>query len=190
MEQLQEKITNDVLSIIKKYEIDRNYDYAIVILEENMENVRKDISLYIHTLKETKRNIITYTEQEFDIDDHMEIELTFHISNLDFKEIHSFKLPSDVGKILYEEYNNINKIKELVNLGYLESIDSDEVIAFHRDMGYDFYQVKSGATNHLSEFTTREFNYLFDVKSDRWKFFTNLGEFDLEREYNNNFIPE
>lgn len=96
MEQLQEKITNDVLNIIRKYEVDRNYDYAIVILEENMENIRKDVSLYIHTLKESMRNIITYTEQEFNIDDHMEIELTFHISNLDFKEIHSFKLPLNV----------------------------------------------------------------------------------------------
>ena len=96
MEQLQEKITNDVLNIIRKYEVDRNYDYAIVILEENMENIRKDVSLYIHTLKESMRNIITYTEQEFDINDHMEIELTFHISNLDFKEIHSFKLPLNV----------------------------------------------------------------------------------------------
>ena len=64
------------------------------------------------------------------------------------------------------------------------------VSSLPRDRGYDFYQVKSGATNHLSEFTTREFNYLFDVKSDRWKFFTNLGEFDLEREYNNDFIPD
>lgn len=96
MEQLQEKITNDVLNIIKKYEVDRCYDSTIVILEENMENVRKDISLYIHTLKEAKRNIITYTEKEFDIDDHMEIELTFRISNLDFKELHSFQLPLDV----------------------------------------------------------------------------------------------
>lgn len=96
MEQLQEKITNDVLNIIKKYEVDRCYDSAIVILEENMENVRKDISLYIHTLKEAKRNIITYTEKEFDIDDHMEIELTFRINNLDFKELHSFQLPLDV----------------------------------------------------------------------------------------------
>lgn len=96
MEQLQEKITNDVLNIIRKYEVDRNCDYAIVILEENMENIRKDVSLYIHTLKESMRNIITYTEQEFNIDDHMEIELTFHISNLDFKEIHSFKLPLNV----------------------------------------------------------------------------------------------
>lgn len=104
--------------------------------------------------------------------------------------VHYDGYPSHVGKILYEEYNNIDKIKELVNLGYLESIDSGKVIAFHRDKGYDFYQVKSGATNHLSEFTTREFNYLFDVKSDRWKFFTNLGEFDLEHEYNNDFIPD
>ena len=96
MEQLQEKITNDVLNIIKKYEVDRCYDSTIVILDENMENVRKDISLYIHTLKEAKRNIITYTEKEFDIDDHMEIELTFRISNLDFKELHSFQLPLDV----------------------------------------------------------------------------------------------
>lgn len=96
MEQLQEKITNDVLNIIRKYEVDRNYDYAIVILEENMENIRKDVSLYIHTLKESMRNIITYTEQEFNIDDHMEIELTFHISNLNFKEIHSFKFPLNV----------------------------------------------------------------------------------------------
>ena len=96
MEQLQEKITNDVINIIRKYEVDRCYDSAIVILEENMENVRKDISLYIHTLKEAKRNIITYTEKEFDIDDHMEIELTFRISNLDFKELHSFTLPVDI----------------------------------------------------------------------------------------------
>lgn len=49
MEQLQEKITNDVINIIKKYEVDREYYYAIAILEENMGNIRKDISLYIHT---------------------------------------------------------------------------------------------------------------------------------------------
>lgn len=96
MEQLEEKIIKDVTNIVKKYEVDRNYDYAIVILKENMENVRKDISLYIHTLKESTRNIITYKEQEFNIDYHMEIELTFCINNLDFKEIHSFKLPLNV----------------------------------------------------------------------------------------------
>lgn len=104
--------------------------------------------------------------------------------------LHYDGYPSHTGKILYEEYNNIDKIKELVNLGYLESIDSDEVIAFHRGKGYDFDHVKPETTNHLSEFTTRNLNYLFDVESKRWKFFTNLGEFDLEREYNTNFILE
>lgn len=96
MEQLQEKITNDVINIIKKYEVDRCYDSAIVILDENMDNVKKDLSIYIHTLRAITPNIITYSEKEFDIDDHLEIELTFHISSPDFKELHSFKLPLDV----------------------------------------------------------------------------------------------
>lgn len=118
-----------------------------------------------------------------------------HIGYIDNNKItytylHYDGYPEHTGKILYEEYNDINKVKELVNLGYLESIDSGEVIAFHRDKGYDFDNVKPETANSLNEFTTCEFNYLFDVESKRWKFFTNLGEFDLEREYNNNFIPE
>lgn len=104
--------------------------------------------------------------------------------------LHYDGYPSHAGKILYEKYNSIDKIKELINLGYLESIDSGEVIAFHRDKGYDFDNVKPKTVNGLNKFITCEFNYLFDVKSRRWAFFTNLGEFDLEHEYNNNFIPE
>lgn len=96
MEQLQKKIINDVIDIIDKYQLDRCYDAAIVILEENMENVRKDIAIYIHTLRAITPNIITYSEKEFDIDDHLEIELTFHINNPDFKKLHSFTLPLDV----------------------------------------------------------------------------------------------
>lgn len=98
--------------------------------------------------------------------------------------------PSHTGKILYEEYNNIDKIKELVNLGYLESIDSGEVIAFHRDKGYDFDNVKPETVSELNKFTTCEFNYLFNVESKKWTFYTNLGSFDLETEYNNEFIPQ
>lgn len=104
--------------------------------------------------------------------------------------LHYDGYPTHTGKILYEEYNNIDKIKPLINLGYLESIDTDEVTAFHRDKGYNFENVKPETTNELNKFTTCEFNYLFDVKSKKWIFFTNLGEFDLEREYNNKFIPE
>ena len=166
MEQLQEKITNDVLSIIKKYEIDRNYDYAIVILEENMENVRKDISLYIHTLKETKRNIITYTEQEFDIDDHMEIELTFHISNLDFKEIHSFKLPSDVALENLKTFD-LNEVGGCTLYELLKDTDhEDEIKHFITQFAYtiasiaeESYSAKFSPTDLFSE-EMYYFNYL------------------------------
>ena len=104
--------------------------------------------------------------------------------------LHYDGYPEHTGKILHEEYNDINKIKNLVNLGYLESINTNEVIAFHKDKDYNFNHVKPKVTNELTEFTTREFNYLFDVETKKWIFFTNLGEFDLEREYNNKFIPE
>ena len=111
-------------------------------------------------------------------------------NKITYTYLHYDGYPSHVGRVLYEEYNDINTIKELIKLGYLESIDSDEVIAFHRDKGHNFDNVKPERVNDLNEFTTCEFNYLFDVASKRWTFFTNLGEFDLEREYNNNFIPD
>ena len=166
MEQLQQKITNDVLNIIKKYEVDRNYDYAIVILEENMENIRKDISLYIHTLKETKRNIITYTEQEFDIDNHMEIELTFHISNLDFKEIHSFKLPLDVALEDLKTFN-LNEVGNCTLYELLKDTDhEDEIKHFITQFAYtiadiakESYSAKFSPTNLFSE-EMYYFNYL------------------------------
>ena len=111
-------------------------------------------------------------------------------NKITYTYLHYDGYPSHAGKILYEEYNNINKIKELIELGYLESIDSGEVVAFHRDKGHDFDHVKPETTNSLNEFTTCEFNYLFNVEFKRWTFFTNLGEFDLGYEYNNDFIPD
>lgn len=172
MEQLQEKITNDVLNIVKKYEVDRSYDYAIVILEENMENVRKDISLYIHTLKESMRNIITYTEQEFDIDDHMKIELTFHISNLDFKEIHSFKLPLDVALENLKTFD-LNEVGNCTLYELLKDTDhEDEIKHFITQFAYtiadiakESYSAKFSPTDLFSE-EMYYFNYL---KSDHEK---------------------
>ena len=172
MEQLQEKITNDVLSIIRKYEVDRNYDYAIVILKENMENVRKDISLYIHTLKESMRNIITYTEQEFDIDDHMEIELTFHINNLDFKEIHSFKLPLDIALKNLKTFD-LNEVGNCTLYELLKDTDhEDEIKHFITQFAYtiadiakESYSAKFSPTDLFSE-EMYYFNYL---KSDHEK---------------------
>lgn len=104
--------------------------------------------------------------------------------------LHYDEYPEHTGKILYEEYNTTDKVKELINLGWLESIDKGEVISFHEDKGWDFNEVKPETVNSLNEFTKLEFNYLFDTKTEKWKFYTNLGEFDLEIEYNNNFIIE
>lgn len=55
--------------------------------------------------------------------------------------LHYDGYPEHVGKMLYEEHNTTDKVKELVGLGYLESIDKDEVISFHEDKGYDFDEV-------------------------------------------------
>ena len=104
--------------------------------------------------------------------------------------LHYDGYPEHTGKILYEEYNSTDKLKELIKLGWLESIDTGEVIAFHRDKGWDFNEVQPETVNTLNEFTKTEFNYIFDTKTEKWKFYTNLGEFDLEIEYNNNFIIE
>lgn len=166
MEQLQEKITNDVLNIIRKYEVDRNYDYAIVILEENMENIRKDVSLYIHTLKESMRNIITYTEQEFDIDDHMEIELTFHISNLDFKEIHSFKLPLNVALENLKTFN-LNEVGNCTLYELLKDTNHEDELKYFitqfahaiADITNETYSVSCNPTELFSE-ELFYFNYL------------------------------
>lgn len=172
MEQLQEKITNDVLNIVKKYEVDRSYNYAIVILEENMENVRKDISLYIHTLEETKRNIITYTEQKFDIDDHMEIEITFHISNLDFKEIHSFKLPLYIALENLKTFD-LNEVGGCTLYELLKDTDHEDEIKHFitqfahtiADITKESYSAKFSPTDLFSE-EMYYFNYL---KSDHEK---------------------
>lgn len=102
--------------------------------------------------------------------------------------LHYDGYPKHTGKILYEEFNTTDKVKELVGLGYVEFIDKDEVISFHEDKGYDFDAVSPQITDSLNRFVECEFNYLFDTKTEKWRFYTNLGEFDLETEYNNKFV--
>ena len=102
--------------------------------------------------------------------------------------LHYDGYPKHTGKILYEEFNTTDKVKELVELGYVEFIDKDEVISFHEDKGYDFDTVSPQITDSLNRFVECEFNYLFDTKTEKWRFYTNLGEFDLETEYNNKFV--
>lgn len=172
MEQLQEKITNDVLNIIKKYEINREYYYAIGILEENMGNIRKDISLYIHTLEDTKRNIITYTEQEFDIDNHMEIELTFYINNLEFKEMHSFKLPLDIALENLKTFD-LNEVGGCTLYELLRDTDHEDELKYFitqfayaiADITSETYSVSCNPTELFSE----ELFYFSYLKSEHEK---------------------
>lgn len=104
--------------------------------------------------------------------------------------LHYDGYPEHTGKILYEEYNTTDKVKELIKLGWLESIDKGEVISFHEDKGWGYNEIQPETVNTLNEFIKLEFNYLFDTKTEKWKFYTNLGEFNLEIEYNNKFIIE
>lgn len=172
MEQLQEKITNDVINIIDKYQVDRCYDSAIVILEENMENIRKDISLYIHTLEETKQNIITYTEKEFDIDDHMEIELTFRISNLDFKELHSFTLPLDVALENLKTFD-LNEVGGCTLYELLKDTDhEDELKYFITQFAYaiaDITKESYSTSCNPTELFSEELYYFRYLKSEHEK---------------------
>lgn len=101
--------------------------------------------------------------------------------------LHHDGYPEHTGKILYEEYNTTDKVKNLIALGYLDSIDNGEVIPFHKNENGDYIEIPAETVNTLNEFTKLEFNYLFDTKTKKWKFYTNLGEFDLEIEYKYNF---
>ena len=102
--------------------------------------------------------------------------------------LHSDGYPEHTGRVLCEEYNDLEKVKELVALGYLYSIDNGEVEAFHRDKGHDFDDVKPNVVNSLEDFIDSVFNYLFDAKTKKWTFYTNLGIFDLETEYLDDFL--
>lgn len=79
------------------------------------------------------------------------------------------------GKILFENYNNKDKIIELINLGDISSLakninpkegeihnfekkQENVVVAYHRDRGE---QKNIFKTNNLNDLEQEEFNYLF-----------------------------
>lgn len=110
MEQLQEKIINDVTNIIKTYTInDRACNHIIVISKENMQVIARDLAIYINTLRQITSNIITYEEEVFDEDNRTDVRLTFHINNSDFKNLHSFLHPSTIVLLNLETF----KLKEV-----------------------------------------------------------------------------
>jgi hypothetical protein len=86
------------------------------------------------------------------------------------------------GVILQEQYKDIDKIKALIELGYLSSINNrvapkstethtfdkpikDICVAYHRDRGDDFEMYKNVSFDKLKSYF-QEYNYLF--KDGQW----------------------
>lgn len=96
MDKLQEKITKDVINIIKKYEVDYNCNHTVLILEESIPKLVDDLTIYIQAQKLITPNIITYELEEYEKENHIEVEVIFDISNPDFKKLRSFRLPLNI----------------------------------------------------------------------------------------------
>ena len=93
--------------------------------------------------------------------------------------------PSHVGKILKQYYNTEDKVKELIALGSLSSLDkhlapeegvkhtwdkpaSDVTVAYHRDRGEDTLpNVKYYDTLYQVYWNGEEYNYVFE--DGEWK---------------------
>lgn len=91
------------------------------------------------------------------------------------------------GKILFDYYNDINKIKELVQLGSISSLnkninpsvesnhsfekpEKDTVIAYHRDRGEDLCIYNKNTLEGIKSLK-EDFNYLFE--NDCWNLLNN-----------------
>lgn len=80
------------------------------------------------------------------------------------------------GKVLLENYKDINKINELLDLGNISSLGStiDSTNAYMRDRGETGQEKK--AHKDLAEFnaymydTWEEFVYLYDEQNEEWKY--------------------
>ena len=94
------------------------------------------------------------------------------------------------GKMLFENYNNEEKVKELINLGDISSLaenvnpDSTKphnfdnkqdnvVVAYHRERGEDKNIMK---VNKIKDLEQQQFNYLF--KDNEW-YLVKDGELNL-----------
>lgn len=92
--------------------------------------------------------------------------------------------PTGVGSILYKYYSNYDTVKELMNLGDIESLKQkvrsdgitkdDVTIAYHRDLGEKMKINKTKVNKDLSEFNDMLFDawlgyvYLYDEKNEKW----------------------
>lgn len=87
-----------------------------------------------------------------------------------------------VGKILNDNYQNYNDVKELIKLGNISGLGKkinsdnkkDETIAYHRNLGEDYKKNKPMVTKSFDEFQEILFDawigyiYLYDEQTNKW----------------------
>lgn len=75
-----------------------------------------------------------------------------------------------VGKTLYEYYNDIDKVKELIALGDISALGYtiDDTIAYHRDREEDFHQYHFEDIQDYSENAAFDIDYIYLYKDGEW----------------------
>lgn len=91
-----------------------------------------------------------------------------------------------VGKTLYEHYNTIDKVNELIALGDISSLgerinpigkhsfdnrEKGTTVAYHRDRGEDFHQYHFKDIQDYVETTDFDIDYLYLYKDNEWNVF-------------------
>jgi len=81
---------------------------------------------------------------------------------------------SNNGKILKENYNDINKINELLSLGDISSLDTtvENTIAYARDRGED---INHNSIVKIEDANEEEYLYLYDIDNNKWMYEAHHG---------------
>lgn len=166
MDKLQEKITKDVINIIKKYEVDYNCNHTVLILEESIPKLVDDLTIYIQAQKLITPNIITYELEECKKENHIEVEVIFDISNPDFKKLRSFRLPLN---ILLKNHKTF-ELKQVREYSVFEILKGTE----HED---EIKYFITKFTNNIADIIKKTYSTTFDstdIFSDEFFYFQNL----------------
>ena len=90
---------------------------------------------------------------------------------------------SNNGKILLENYNTLEKIKELISFGFISSLNTtiDKCVFYNRDREEDFDDYEVSSLEEMGEFL-EEYNYIF--QDNKWYVLDNSEELiELTQEY-------
>ena len=94
---------------------------------------------------------------------------------------------SNNGKLLLENYNTLEKVKELISFGFISSLDTtiDKCVFYNRDREEDFDDYEVSSLEEMGEFL-EEYNYIF--QDNKWYVLDNSEELaeeliELTQEY-------